>query len=198
VRVECLRATYALARASSLPRSTESDARGDDEAAWRGEEHQWDQGSSGVDEAARSVIAGRDPVKLPPADDVWDAPAARSPQSEDHKHSWHPVWRCRHCGLVQPPAPSRDARGDDEAVRDDHDGHWTTTYHRCASCGAMTSAARSPQGEDHEAGIRAMLAEAEGRGLRMRTDDGAEVAAMDEADVRALAAAYRSRVSPSR
>jgi hypothetical protein len=56
----------------------------------------------------------------------------------------------------------------------------------------------SPQGEDHEAGIRAMLAEAEGRGLRMRTDDGAEVAAMDEADVRALAAAYLSRVSPSR
>jgi hypothetical protein len=36
-------------------------------------------------------------------------------------------------------------------VRDDHDGHWTTTYHRCASCGAMTPAARSPQSEDHEA-----------------------------------------------
>jgi hypothetical protein len=74
VRVECLRATYALDRVR--------DARGDGEAAWRGEEHQWDQGSSGVDEAARSVIAGRDPVKLPPADDVWDAPAARSPQGE--------------------------------------------------------------------------------------------------------------------
>ena len=23
---------------------------------------------------------------------------------EDHEHSWQNVWRCRHCGLVEPPA----------------------------------------------------------------------------------------------
>jgi hypothetical protein len=122
------------------------------------------------------------------------AKAARSPQSEDHETV---VWvipgdhrptaadaaRADVILKLNPPSARVNLLGDEA-----HLIRWPN----------VSPSRDGTVGEDHEAGIRAMLAEAEGRGLRMRTDDGAEVAAMDEADVRALAAAYLSRVSPSR